>query len=130
MREILFRGKRRNANKWIMGGFYSYGNKSAIVATEQYIPDTRDWDTVEYYENNPVYKPVHVDVDPNTVSQWTGLVDKNGIKIFEGDIVRASWGYVGVVDYELFMYSKHECTISDDIEVIGNIWDNPELGEE
>lgn len=65
---------------------------------------------------------------PNqTLSQFTGLLDKNGKEIYCGDIVKSDWGYSGVVDFESIIYAKVECTISDNIEVIGNIYENKEL---
>ena len=66
-------------------------------------------------------------VSEKTIGQYTGLKDKNGKMIFEGDIVKATWGFSGVVDYENFIYRKAEGEIDDDIEIIGNIHDNPEL---
>ena len=61
------------------------------------------------------------------IMQFTGLFDVNDKEIFEGDIVKATWGFSGVVDYDDFIYYKVERAIDDDIEIIGNIHDNPEL---
>ena len=146
MREILFRGKKCNNGKWIEGGIYTDENKTYIIYTYRYIPDTRDWDTVEFYENHPRYEIGYVAVDPETIGQFTGMTDKNGKKIFEGDIVvlnedvkktfnvddgevRYGWGGFYIKEFSslnsLNVLASYDCILRG--EVIGNKYDNPEL---
>lgn len=87
MNQILVRGKTKNG-KWIEGcGAFYKKKKSYICVVKKYIPDTRDWDTAEFYEHNPQYKLNAVEVIPETVSQFLDNKDKNNKKIFEGDII-------------------------------------------
>lgn len=127
MREILFRGKRVDNGEWVEGGL---------------IIDK----VVDMYLIYPESYPgviSHV-VLPSTVGQYTGLTDKNGKKIFEGDIVssnkRKTWIGMGEVWFgnSAFWCGEREwakllrvvCLEDEQAEVIGNIYDNPELLEE
>lgn len=132
MREILFRGKRVHNGEWVCGWYtmFPYGNwplKASIISSEK--------------AENGEY--CYAEVIPETVGQWTGLYDKNGQKIFEGDIVKATNSKncdIFFVDYKLSSFcankfgSNYSYVLGDfirftQIEVIGNIHDNPELLE-
>ena len=119
MREILFRGKDI-ANNWHYG--------VPLVFTEDYVCIT-----APHTYNKAVI--------PETVGQYTGLTDKNGKKIFEGDILKGSWNTVLIVFYDDIsasyrvktpLGSEREISYYGDqnhLEIIGNIHDNPELLE-
>lgn len=120
----LFRGKRTDNGEWVEG--YLWVNTSLVKAK---IPHITDGDGVI------------CEVDPATVGECTGLIDKNGILIFEGDIVLKRT-YNGKkpfpVTYNAGMFHcgygggsstpTHGYTLDDKrIEIIGNRYDNPEL---
>lgn len=123
MREILFRG-RDTDGVWCKGFYCVFNGKSHRIYTGYAETDCGD------------YYPDYFNVDTDTVGQYTGLTDKNGTKIFEGDIgilcedsVPCIFGYDDGcfrVCHNGFAYiiSFFE---SSQIEVIGNIYDNPEL---
>ena len=127
MREILFRGKRLDNGEWVEG--------SALIPHPSF-----GGETVIITQDAPFHSLVYT-VDPETVGQFIGLTDKNGKKIFEGDILKR-WDTYSVVEYGAFNCSCCDGVFGwylndDDIrsldgfanafEVAGNIHDNPEL---
>ncbi len=132
-REILFRGKRVDNGEWIEG-FYAECDERAFIMSEPYC------DTSKHMLDG-YWFGAFFEVIPSTRGQSTGLTDVNGVKIFEGDIVRTNLDYqLHTVEYVaenwysyLFVNVKDntvDCLYEyDDIEVVGNIHDNPELLE-
>lgn len=125
MREILFKAKAINRDKGYHRTNYKNGDWVYGLITRLYDEQFENL-PAEMTDENGVSR---IEVDHNTICQYTEFIDKNDTKIFEGDIVNASWGYKGLVELDSLIYASMECRISDDIEVIGNIFDNPELLE-
>ena len=137
MREILFRGKRRDNGKWVEGNLF--------------IPDIEDTPTQILMGTNVVR--ISYDVVPETIGQYTGLTDKNGKRIFEEDIISIPFEedrypyeenvihyenaevYFDIERYGWYVRYSDDDSLSiweyddRDIIVIGNIHDNPELLE-
>lgn len=135
MREILFRGKEVESSDWYYGDIF---HSSMNVDTTR----------IHDYINR-----ANVEIIPDTLGQFTGLTDKNGVKIFEGDLVKGtaySGKFVGVIvwideigGFGVRYRKRQEATAWENssilkcaskgrtdeftAEIIGNIYDNPEL---
>ena len=139
MREIKFRGKRIDNSKWVYGylmqmhkpnrmfiGVWQYMGGEATIKDELFVS----------------YK----EVDPDTIGQFTGLLDKNGKEIYEGDILKLqyplNYGFAGIHNKEIIVtisfesgcfwftgegYTDCNWHFYNEYEVVGNIYENPDL---
>ncbi len=122
MREILFRGKKKNDSKWIYGNLIKLNEKYYIQPQSKLMWQKLIMGELVVYE-----------VEPKTVGQYTGFIDKNHKKIFEGDEIMSSNNRIWVVESEIFGYVLREAgffeytTFSDieisDVVIVGNIVD-------
>ena len=144
MREILFKAKRKDNGKWVEG---YYRRIPCMGLHEHYIMPQNPKNRLKQYE-----------IDHDTICQYTGLVDKNGKKIWENDIVSNEWCFSrgkSIVKFgehkDYHMLERYQCGnygfflehmhqndfgVRKDIlyfsckcEVVGNIFDNPDLLE-
>ncbi len=124
MREILFRGKRIDNGEWVTGAFLNDRDGACYICPV--VSDTTYGDNGNRRRIGCWYA-----VDPSTVGQYTGLIDKNGKRIFEGDIVCLRTGRCHEVKYGDGCFYMDGTGITakylDKFTVIGNIHDNPEL---
>lgn len=143
MRKILFRGKLLNTEKWIQG-FYCAMEATTYAVEEDYknypVPTHHCIAVDEMTDWGLPNKLVLYEVDSATVGQFTGLTDKDGKKIFEGDICKvdgliykvafnyAEWRFE-IISSKVYCYPAFYSHCGGDCEIIGNIHDNPELLE-
>ena len=136
MRQIKFRGKSLKNKKWVYGDLMRNICATRIVRYKEIYNQSMhraDWEYIE--------------VDDSTVGQYTGLTDRNGREIYEGDIIRYGEFIYHVVEFKHGMFgytlpdgwfvgyggnsnfSFNPLDKSKEHEVVGNIHDNPELIE-
>ena len=135
MRKITFRGKTVDRDRWVYGSLISLDDDCCFIVpmiVRACTLSKRDLVRMEMEA-----------VSPGSIGQYTGVKDKNGVRVFEGDIVRTQFGRLVRIEYRAVggfvgfdmtaIECKHECPWSNtawcsyNIEVVGNIHDNPEM---
>lgn len=126
MREILFRAKRIDNGEWVEGYLVKYPSGKVVIFKEC---------------GEPPDILLRCEIDPETICQYTGLTDKNGKKVFIGDIIRCTKGcpheviwlkeyagvYLGGMPAVYLSGLREGYAWTGEEEKIGNIFDDPEL---
>jgi uncharacterized phage protein (TIGR01671 family) len=135
MDRYLYKAKRLDNGEWVQGVPFKVEGKWVLL-----INDNENLLRTHYIEENMWTAEIYaIEVDSTTICQCTGLKDKNGKLIWENDIVKInnSKGNVLITfgDFEIICtipnekYYKHRLEYDTEYEVVGNIFDNPELLE-
>ena len=152
MREILFRGKKKDSGEWVCGDLIQLHEEASYwyILPEGISSEMYEDEPYHFRQNDVMCSVALAKIIPETVGQFTGLTDKNGKKIFEGDIIRfednlyivqrecdtlggywAETGYIlkqiGWDDYIHFTDTIDDWCNEMIVFVVGNKWDNPEL---
>lgn len=133
-REILFCGKRLDNGEWVSGALICQDDRCFIN------PQTNGTVYCHCVNGRWIFGD-YLEVDPDTVGQYTGREDKNGKKVFDGDVIRRDDGRTfHVVWSDLFLkWDAHLVGVlgiwnldvvrsKGPCEIVGNIWDDPGLG--
>lgn len=151
MKEILYRGKEKRTKKWIDGGYFLYKKTTYCIKEDYDAHPGNDVPCIGFNEPTDWGLPnraIMTPIIPGTESQFIGIYDIKNVPIFEGDILKHYNNYQGPDSYDIctVVYSEDDCCFygkqksqsgtnfarlwkSNKYEVIGNIWDNPELEE-
>ncbi|OFG40357.1 hypothetical protein KQX72_06045 [Listeria monocytogenes] len=136
MREIEFRAKRIDNEEWIYGNLMQFEDSATFIFADE----RKGASTLAYAHF--IINNMHA-IDEKTIGQYTGLKDKNGNKIFEGDIVNCKFfdrmvgDIAGVINFIDCVWAVsdfknkrlYQLIDVDNIEIIGNMHENPDLLE-